>query len=97
MESSFIIGAYGSHRQLDSETGRYEDIGEQTLGHKGRTLSYRKIQNLEHDDLFREYLSSQVFEESCRRTYGKESVTAFRIMFFNKPAGKGIRFLFLLD
>ena len=39
--------------QLDSETGRYEDIGEQTLGHKGRSLSYRKIQNLEHDDRFK--------------------------------------------
>jgi hypothetical protein len=29
--------------QLDSETGRYEDSGEQTLGHKGSTLNYRKV------------------------------------------------------
>eukprot|EP00037_Helgoeca_nana_P020026 m.197593 g.197593 ORF g.197593 m.197593 type:complete len:287 (+) comp25099_c0_seq1:70-930(+) len=75
--------------QLDSETGRYEDSGEQTLGHKGSTLNYRKIQNLEHDDLFRGYISHPLFEQACRRSYGAESVSAFRIMFFNKPAGKG--------
>merc|ERR1712224_1141959 len=64
-------------------------IGEQTLGHKGATLGYRKIQNLEHDSLVLEYISSPLFEEACRRMYGDESISAFRIMFFNKPAGKG--------
>ena len=29
--------------QLDSSTGRYEDAGAQTLGHKGATLAYRKV------------------------------------------------------
>ncbi|MDW8289218.1 MAG: hypothetical protein RMM06_00730, partial [Armatimonadota bacterium] len=38
--------------QLDSETGRYEDVPEQTLGFKGPTLNYRKIQNLEYDPVF---------------------------------------------
>lgn len=32
--------------QLDSDTGRYEDIGEQSLGHKGSTLNYRKVLSL---------------------------------------------------
>eukprot|EP00039_Didymoeca_costata_P020448 m.341296 g.341296 ORF g.341296 m.341296 type:complete len:285 (+) comp19986_c0_seq1:101-955(+) len=76
--------------QLDSETGRYEDIGEQSLGHKGSTLGYRKIQNLEHDDLFAAYLKHPVFEDACHRMYGLQNdISAFRVMFFNKPAGKG--------
>jgi len=75
--------------QLDSETGRYEDIGEQSLGHKKATLQYRKIQNLEHDNLFAEYIRLPIFEEACRRVYGNGPIRAFRIMFFNKPAGKG--------
>ena len=40
--------------QLDSATGKYEDAGVQSLGHKGATRAYRKIQNLEIDPLFRE-------------------------------------------
>lgn len=75
--------------QLDSVTGKYEDIGDQTMGHKGATLGYRKIQNLEHDDLFWEYVKLPIFEEACRRVYGDGPISAFRIMFFNKPAGKG--------
>lgn len=75
--------------QLDSDTGKYEDIGEQTLGHKGRSLNYRKIQNLEHDDRFKAYIAHPLFEQACRRSYGDGVISAFRIMFFNKPAGKG--------
>ena len=29
--------------QLDSPDGKYENTGEQTMGHKGATKSYRKI------------------------------------------------------
>jgi hypothetical protein len=50
---------------------------------------HSQIQNLEHDDLFRGYISHPLFEQACRRSYGAESVSAFRIMFFNKPAGRG--------
>ena len=38
--------------QLDSESGKYEDAGPQTKGHKGATLNYRKIQDLESDPVF---------------------------------------------
>lgn len=61
--------------QLDSTTGKYEDIGEQTLGHKTSSLDYRKIQNLEHDRLFRKYIQHPVFEKACRRTYGDGAIT----------------------
>lgn len=32
--------------QMDSTSGKYEDAGEQSKGHKGASLDYRKIQNL---------------------------------------------------
>lgn len=50
---------------------------------------YRKIQNLELDELFNAYIKHPVFEQACRRSYGDGAITAFRIMFFNKPAGFG--------
>jgi len=75
--------------QLDSETGNYSDLGEQSIGWKGATLNYRKIQNLEKDRLFLEYTQHPIFKEVCRRVYGNVDITSFRAMFFNKPAGKG--------
>ncbi len=76
--------------QLDSTTGAYEDAGEQSKGFKGATLDYRKIQDLEYDPLFLEYLQHPIFEDICRRIYGAEAtVSVFRAMFMNKPANKG--------
>jgi len=76
--------------QLDSATGAYEDAGEQTLGFKGATLDYRKIQELECDSVFRDYLIDPVFEDICARAYGAQtSVALFRAMFMNKPANRG--------
>jgi len=76
--------------QLDSTTGAYEDAGQQSLGFKGATLDYRKIQELEHDPIFREYLLDPVFQDICSRTYGENvPVALFRAMFMNKPAKKG--------
>jgi len=78
--------------QLDSTTGQYEDAGEQTNGHKGATLTYRKIQNLEYDDLFGAYLSRPLFRDICARAYGSETpVACFRAMFMNKPSNQGTK------
>jgi ectoine hydroxylase-related dioxygenase (phytanoyl-CoA dioxygenase family) len=76
--------------QLDSDTGKYEDAGPQSRGHKGSTLSYRKIQDLEFDPLFLEFMQRPIFREICERTHGKDTpIAAFRAMFMNKPAHKG--------
>jgi len=76
--------------QLDSETGKYEDAGEQTTGHKGSTLNYRKIQGLEFSPPFLELMRHPVFEDACRRVYGPDADTAcYRAMFMNKPADRG--------
>ncbi|HVK05995.1 MAG TPA: phytanoyl-CoA dioxygenase family protein [Armatimonadaceae bacterium] len=76
--------------QLDSTTGKYEDAGVQSRGHKGATLAYRKIQELEYDPLFLEYTERPLFKDICARTYGPETpVASFRAMFMNKPARQG--------
>ena len=76
--------------QRDSETGNYEDAGEQSKGFKGASLDYRKIQDLEYDPIFLEYLQDPIFEAICKRIYGESAgVAIFRAMFMNKPASKG--------
>ena len=76
--------------QLDSEDGQYEHAGQQSKGHKGATLNYRKIQDLEYDPLFLSFMQRPVFREICARVYGEATpVSAFRAMFMNKPANRG--------
>jgi len=76
--------------QLDSDTGKYEDIGAQTNGLKTPTLSYRKIQGLEFDPLFLAYVQHPLFKDVCAHIYGPETrIASFRSMFMNKPANKG--------
>jgi phytanoyl-CoA hydroxylase len=75
--------------QLDSPDGDYETAGKQSHGFKGATLGYRKIEQLESDPVFREYMTLPVFEAVARRIYGSIAIAAFRAMFMNKPAGKG--------
>ena len=52
------------------------------------SLKYRKIEDLEMDPLFREYLTGPLFRDITRRLIG-EQVSVFRSMFFNKPAEGG--------
>ena len=76
--------------QLDSDDGAYDKAGPQTKGHKGSTLNYRKIQDLEFDSTFLEYMQRPLFKEICDRAYGMHvPVACFRAMFMNKPAHKG--------
>jgi phytanoyl-CoA hydroxylase len=76
--------------QLDSSDGAYQNAGVQSKGHKGATLDYRKIQDLEFDPLFLEFMQRPIFRELCAHVYGPEvPIAAFRAMFMNKPARKG--------
>ena len=76
--------------QLDSLDGKYENAGAMSKGHKGATLAYRKIQDLEADARFLEFMERPIFREICAREYGEETpVAAFRAMFMNKPANQG--------
>jgi hypothetical protein len=76
--------------QLDSTTGAYNDAGPQTLGWKGATLNYRKIQELEYDPQFLAYMQRPLFREVCEHVYGPDApIAAYRAMFMNKPARQG--------
>ena len=76
--------------QLDRDPERGNNPGPQSKGHKGTTLCYRKIQNLELDPLFLYFMRKQIFEHICDRIYGPETpVACYRAMFMNKPSGEG--------
>ena len=75
--------------QLDSTDGSYDAAGPQTRGSKGRTLNYRKIESLEADPVFFNYMTLPCFEQIARRFYGDIAIAPFRAMFMNKPAGRG--------
>lgn len=75
--------------QLDRASRNSDEPGPQTKGHKGATLDYRKIQDLEFDPLFLAYMQRPIFRDICRRMYGDVSIACFRAMFMNKPAQKG--------
>lgn len=69
----------------------------QTYGFKGASLNYRKIENLEHDDLFRAYMELPIFEAWCRKIYDNQPVACYRAMFMNKPAYNGSKLGFHQD
>lgn len=78
------------YMQLDSETGAYESLSYGGNGHKGATLKYRKIQDLEADTLFLDLMEKPLFREICDKVYGQNSpISCFRAMFMNKPAMSG--------
>ena len=75
--------------QLDTG-GAYEDLPEAVVGFPGATLGYRKIQGLEADPFILEFIRRDLFRDICARHYGSHaSVSIFRVMMMNKPAGKG--------
>lgn len=78
----------GMMMQLDSDSGRYEDAPPQTAGHKGSTLAYRKIEQLERDPRFRAYLAQPLIRDIVSTLIGPE-VAIYRSMVMNKPAGQG--------
>ena len=76
--------------QLDRDPGRGNKPGPQSLGHKGATLGYRKIEKLETDPLFLAYMQHPLFQHICARAYGRNTdIGCLRAMFMNKPAGEG--------
>ncbi len=70
--------------------GDYGALADATLGFKGPRLDYRKIENLERDDRFREFLGRPLFRDLSARAYGRGvDIGIYRAMFMNKPAAKG--------
>ncbi len=77
----------GMLMQLDPADGATGT--DQTRSFKGSTLKYRKIQDLDLDPLFLEFMRHPMFRDLTRRIIG-ENISVFRCMFFNKPAGSKV-------
>jgi phytanoyl-CoA hydroxylase len=85
------IAYEGLFFQHDSESGRYEDL-EYGKGFRGPSLAYRKIEKLEKDPLFLEWLKKDDFRRVCSRIYpqlAEDGVTLYRALLMNKHAGGG--------
>jgi hypothetical protein len=73
--------------QPDATTGRYRDapLG---LGWQGPSLDYRKLEKLELDPRFRQWLENPLFERIARARIG-DAVVIYRAILFNKGAAAG--------
>ncbi len=74
--------------QHDSETGRYEDL-EYGKGYQGPSLAYRKVEKLEKDPLFWQWLRRDDFAQVAAKVYGGAAITIYRALLMNKHAGGG--------
>ena len=76
--------------QLDGKSSNYSEMEPMTKGHKGPTLNYRKITELELDPFFLTYMQKPIFREICARAHGPSTpISTPRAMFMNKPAETG--------
>lgn len=73
--------------QADSPTGKYEDLAFGN-GWEGPKAAYRKLEKLEVDPLFREWLSNPMFERIAVAVLGPE-VNLYRATLFTKAAEGG--------
>jgi phytanoyl-CoA hydroxylase len=75
--------------QHDAESGSYDDL-EYGKGWTGPSLRYRKVEKLEKDPLFWDWLSSEVFRRVAARVHpGSEAISLYRAFLMNKHAGGG--------
>lgn len=74
--------------QHDSDTGRYEDLvfG---AGWVGPSLCYRKIEKLERDPLFAEWIENPLFARVAREILGHR-ITLYRAVLWNKAPRAGM-------
>lgn len=78
----------GRRFQADTDSGRYEDVEKSAMGYRGPNVAYRKIADLEYDDVFLAKLQSRWIRDICARFLG--SVTSvMRVTMMDKPARGG--------
>ncbi len=73
--------------QHDAPSGRYDDLvlGQ---GYVGPSLDYRKVEKLEHEPLFRDFIDNPVFRRVARALI-EGDVVIYRAVLFTKGAGGG--------
>ncbi len=77
----------GMFFQHDSPTGGYGEVP-RGRGYTGPSLSYRKIEKLERDPLYRSYLENELFGRIARAVIGPE-IALCRAVLFTKSAEGG--------
>ncbi len=78
----------GMFFQHDSPTGRYEDL-QFNAGWVGPSARYRKLERLELDPLFLQFIECALFERIAREVLG-EHVLLYRSVLWNKAAEVGM-------
>lgn len=61
-----------------------------TVGLTRRTLAHRRVNDLELDPLFREYVGLEVFSAITRQYHTGRDVAIYRAFMMNKPPGQGM-------
>jgi len=78
----------GRRFQVDTDSGSYEDVGKVAMGYRGSNVAYRKVADLEYDDLFLSKLQSQWIREICAQFLGPMT-SVMRVTMMDKPAKGG--------
>jgi hypothetical protein len=74
--------------QHDAESGLYEDL-EYGKGWRGPSLKYRKVEKLELDPLFWDWITLDLFRRVASCVYPDADVALYRAFLMNKHAGGG--------
>ncbi len=78
----------GRRFQADTESGSYEDVEKSEIGYRGPNVAYRKIADLEYDDVFLAKLQSRWIRDICARFLGAVT-SVMRVTMMDKPARGG--------
>jgi phytanoyl-CoA hydroxylase len=76
--------------QIDAPTGNYDDLT-YGKGYEGPSLTYRKVEKLEQDPLYRAWLENPLFGRIARSVIGPHGIAIYRAVLFAKGAQGGSR------
>ena len=77
----------GMFFQRDTHTGKYEDLSF-GRGYEGPSLNYRKVEKLERDPVFLEWIRQPFFRKLCADLVAPD-ISLYRALIFNKSAETG--------
>lgn len=78
----------GRRFQADTNSGRYEDVDKVETGYRGPNVAYRKIADLEYDEVFLTKLQSDWIRRICSEFLGPVN-SIMRVTMMDKPARGG--------
>ena len=88
---SIIAGIYSKHGRRfyqESASGSYQDISHKTYAYAGPTKDYRKIADLEFDDLILSKVQNKILAKTCQNLIG-DNISLMRLTMMNKARNGG--------